>query len=184
MGPPGYAEHVADQKLRSVLVEGLGACESGAVQPLLDEAHSSLLEIDHSQLFQNPLIMLLRQAARFEFEVLRLSDSHHTAKRTLGRRRRACIRGADMSHQRQMESSRKRTPEEWRGYKRLGMAVIASAVQDLKKPTRAGKESGWARESARAFLTVSNPNLKFWCSVADFDMNTILRKYWPDTEPS
>jgi hypothetical protein len=83
-----------------------------------------------------------------------------------------------------MESSRKRTPEEWRGYKRLGMAVIASAVQDLRKPTRAGKESGGARESARAFLTVSNPNLKFWCSVADFDMNTILRKYWPDAEPA
>jgi hypothetical protein len=50
------------------------------------------------------------------------------------------------------------------------MAVIASAVQDLKKPTRAGKESVWARESARAFLTVSNPNLKFWCGVANFDM--------------
>ncbi len=30
-------------------------------------------------------------------------QSHHTAKRKLGRRRRACIRGADMSHQRQME---------------------------------------------------------------------------------
>ena len=72
-----------------------------------------------------------------------------------------------MSHQRQMESPRKRPPEGWRGYQRLGMAVIASAVQDLKKPTRAGKESVWAKESARAFLTVSNPNLKFWCSVAD-----------------
>jgi hypothetical protein len=65
-----------------------------------------------------------------------------------------------MSHQRQMEWQQKRPPEEWRGYQRLGVAVIASAVQDLKKPTRARKESGWARESARAFLTVSNPNLK------------------------
>jgi hypothetical protein len=89
-----------------------------------------------------------------------------------------------MSHQRQMEWRQKRPPEEWRGYQRLGVAVIASAVQDLKKPTRAGKESEWARESVRAFLTVSNPNLKFWCSVADFDMNTILRKYWPDADPS
>lgn len=85
-----------------------------------------------------------------------------------------------MGHQRQMESSRKRTPEAWRGYQRLGLAVIASAVQDLKKPTRAGTGSVWAQESARAFLTVSNPNLKFWCGVADFDMNVILRKYWPD----
>jgi hypothetical protein len=32
------------------------------------------------------------------------------------------------------------TPPEWRGYRRLGAAVIMSAVQDLKKPTRAGKE--------------------------------------------
>jgi hypothetical protein len=88
-----------------------------------------------------------------------------------------------MSHQRQMESSRKRPPEEWRGYQRLGVAVIASAVQDLKKPMRAGKESVWARESARAFLTVSNPNLTFWCGVADVDMNAILRKYWPDVDP-
>jgi hypothetical protein len=83
-----------------------------------------------------------------------------------------------------MESSRKRTPEAWRGYQRLGLAVIASAVQDLKKPTRAGTGSVWAKESARAFLTVSNPNLKFWCGVADFDMNVILRKYWPDAGPS
>jgi hypothetical protein len=60
------------------------------------------------------------------------------------------------------------------------VAVISSAVQDLKKLTRAGKESGRAGESARVFLTVSNPNLKFWCGVADFDMNAILRKYWPD----
>jgi hypothetical protein len=62
-----------------------------------------------------------------------------------------------MSHQRQMEWRQKRPPEEWRGYQRLGVAVIASAVQDLKKPTRAGKESGWARESARAFLTGPEP---------------------------
>jgi hypothetical protein len=81
-----------------------------------------------------------------------------------------------------MEWRQKRPPEEWRGYQRLG--VIASAVQDLKKPTRARQESGWARESARAFLTVSNPNLKFWCRVADFDMNAILRKYWPDADAS
>jgi hypothetical protein len=63
-----------------------------------------------------------------------------------------------MSHQRQMEWRQRRPPEEWRGYQRLGVAVIASAVQDLKKPTRAGKESG--------------------------DMNTILRKYWPDAGPA
>jgi len=34
-----------------------------------------------------------------------------------------------------------------------------------------------AGESARAFLTVSNANLKFWCRVADVDMNAILRTY-------
>ena len=55
--------------------------------------------------------------------------------------------------------------------------MIVSAVRDLEKPTRAGKESAWARESARAFLTVSNSNLKFWCRVADVDMNAILRTY-------
>ena len=76
-----------------------------------------------------------------------------------------------MSHQRQMEWREKPTPEEWRGYQRLGTAVIASAVRDLEKPTRVGGES------ARAFLAVSNPNLKFWCHVADLDMNAILRKY-------
>ena len=82
-----------------------------------------------------------------------------------------------MRHQRQMEWRQKRPPEEWRGYQRLGVAVIASAVQDLKKPMRAGKESVRAGESARAFLTVSNSNLKFWCGVADFDINVILRTY-------
>jgi len=58
--------------------------------------------------------------------------------------------------------------ELWRnsGFTRLGIAVIASAVQDLKKPTRAGKESVWTREFVRAFLPVSNPNLKCWCGVA------------------
>ena len=48
---------------------------------------------------------------------------------------------------------------------------------DLEKPRQAGGESVRARESARAFLTVSNSNLKFWCRVADVDMNTILRTY-------
>src|SRR5712692_567630 len=76
-----------------------------------------------------------------------------------------------------MEWRQKRPPEEWRGYQRLGVAVIASAVQDLKKPTRAGGESVRAGESARAFLTVSNSSLKFWCRVADVDMNAILRTY-------
>ena len=55
--------------------------------------------------------------------------------------------------------------------------MIVSAVRDLEKPTRAGGESVRAGESARAFLTVSNANLKFWCRVADVDMNTILRTY-------
>ena len=68
------------------------------------------------------------------------------------------------------------TPQE-RGYRRLGAAVIVSAVRDLAKPTRAGGESVRAGESARAFLTVSNSHLKFWCRVADVDMNAILRKY-------
>jgi hypothetical protein len=61
-------------------------------------------------------------------------------------------------------------------YRRLGAAVIVSAVRDLEKPTR-GRESVRAGESARAFLTVSNSNLKFWCRVADVDMNAILRTY-------
>jgi hypothetical protein len=68
------------------------------------------------------------------------------------------------------------TPPEWRGYRRLGAAVIVSAVRDLEK-SQAGGESVRAGESARAFLTVSNSNLKFWCRVADVDMNTILRTY-------
>jgi hypothetical protein len=69
------------------------------------------------------------------------------------------------------QRSRGGTPPEWRGYRRLGAAVIVSAVRDLEKPTRAGGES------ARAFLTVSNLHLKFWCCVADVDMNAILRTY-------
>jgi hypothetical protein len=68
-------------------------------------------------------------------------------------------------------------PQE-RGYRRLGAAVIVSAVRDYEKPTRAGKGSVRAGESARAFLTVSNSNLEFWCRVADVDLNTILRTYW------
>lgn len=68
-------------------------------------------------------------------------------------------------------------PPEWRGYRRLGAAVIVSAVRDLEKPTRAGGESVRAGASARAFLTVSNSHLTFWCRVADVDMNVILRSY-------
>jgi hypothetical protein len=55
--------------------------------------------------------------------------------------------------------------------------VIVSAVRDLEKPTRAGGASVQAGESSRAFLTVSNAHLKFWCRVADVDMNAILRTY-------
>jgi hypothetical protein len=76
------------------------------------------------------------------------------------------------------ERSHGGTAPEWRGYRRLGAAVIVSAVRDLEKPTRAGGESVRAGESARAFLTVSNSSLKFWCCVADIDMNTILRTYY------
>ena len=65
----------------------------------------------------------------------------------------------------------------WRSYRRLGAAVIVSDVRDLEKPTREGGESVRAGESARAFLTVSNSSLKFWCRVADVDMNAILRTY-------
>ena len=70
-----------------------------------------------------------------------------------------------------------REPPQERGYRRLGAAVIVSAVRDLETPTRAGGESVRAGASARAFLTVSNASLKFWCGVADVDMNTILRTY-------
>ena len=58
-----------------------------------------------------------------------------------------------------------------------GAAVIVSAVRNLEVPTRGGGASVRAGESARAFLTVSNSNLKFWCRLADVDMNTILRTY-------
>src|SRR6266568_4999044 len=75
------------------------------------------------------------------------------------------------------ERSHRGTPPERGGYRRLGAAVIVSAVRDLEKPTRAGGESVRAGESARAFLTVSNSNLKFWCRVADVDVNAILRTY-------
>jgi hypothetical protein len=75
------------------------------------------------------------------------------------------------------ERSHGGTPPEWSGYRRLGAAVIVSAVRDLEKPTRAGGEAERAGASARAFLTVSNAHLKFWCRVADVDMNTILRTY-------
>src|SRR5438552_11661759 len=75
------------------------------------------------------------------------------------------------------ERSNRETPQE-RGCRRLGAAVIVSAVRDLEKPTQAGGESVRAGESARAFLTVSNSHLKFWCRVADVDMNTILRMYY------
>src|SRR3989442_10472466 len=74
------------------------------------------------------------------------------------------------------ERRHREMPQE-RGYRRLGAAVIVSAVRDLEKPTRAGGESVRAGESARAFLTVSNSRLKFWCCVADVDMNAIPRTY-------
>src|SRR5438876_12450162 len=74
------------------------------------------------------------------------------------------------------ERSHRETPQE-RGDRGLGAAVIVSAVRDLEKPTRAGGESVRAGRSARAFLTVSNAHLKFWCGVADVDMNAILRTY-------
>ena len=69
------------------------------------------------------------------------------------------------------------TPHEWRGYQRLGAAVIVSAVRDLEKPTRAGGKAVRDRESAQAFLTVPNSILTFWCRVADVDTKAILRKY-------
>jgi len=71
------------------------------------------------------------------------------------------------------------TPPDWHGYKRLGVAVILSAVRDLDRPARAGGRAVEERASARAFLTASNSNLTFWCRVADFDRNAILRKYCP-----
>jgi hypothetical protein len=74
------------------------------------------------------------------------------------------------------ERSSRETPQE-RGYRRLGAAVIVAAVRDLEKPARAGGESARSGASARAFLTVSNSYLKFWCRVADIDMNVILRTY-------
>ena len=72
------------------------------------------------------------------------------------------------------ERRHREAPQE-RGYRRLGAAVIVSAVRDLETPTRVGGEAVQVRESAREFLTVSNSTLKFWCRVADVDMNAILR---------
>jgi hypothetical protein len=72
------------------------------------------------------------------------------------------------------ERSNREAPQE-RAYRRLGAAVILSAVRDLEKPTRAGRESGPAGVSAREFLSVANSSLTFWCRVADVDMNVILR---------
>lgn len=74
------------------------------------------------------------------------------------------------------ERSHREMPEE-HGYRRLGAAVIVSAVRDLEKPTREGGAAVRAGASARAFLTVSNAHLTFWCHVADVDMNAILRTY-------
>jgi hypothetical protein len=73
-------------------------------------------------------------------------------------------------------SGHRETPQD-RGYRRLGAAVIVSAVRDLEKPARAGGESRRTGISARAFLTVSNAHLEFWCRVADVDMKVILRTY-------
>ena len=72
------------------------------------------------------------------------------------------------------ERGNREAPQE-RAYRRLWAAVILSAVRYLEKPRRAGGEAGRAGESARAFLTVSNAHLNFWCRVADVDMNAILR---------
>ena len=55
--------------------------------------------------------------------------------------------------------------------------MIATAVWDVEKPMRAGGKSVRAGASARAFLMISNPNLTFWCQVANFDVNAILRTY-------
>jgi hypothetical protein len=74
------------------------------------------------------------------------------------------------------ERRHRELPQEW-GYRRLGAAVIVSAVRDLEKPTRAGGASARVGASARAFLTISNAHLKFWCRVADVDMHAILRTY-------
>src|SRR2546422_7966149 len=79
------------------------------------------------------------------------------------------------------ERSNRETPQE-RGCRRLGAAVIVSAVRDLEKPTQAGGESVRAGESARAVLTGSNLHLKFLCRVAGVDMNAILRTYLPGGE--
>ena len=63
-----------------------------------------------------------------------------------------------------------REPPKERGYRRLGAAVI-DLCRDLETPTRAGAASVQAGAIRGAFLTVSNANLKFWCHVADVDMN-------------
>jgi hypothetical protein len=63
-------------------------------------------------------------------------------------------KGAHMGYLSGERSKRRRSR---RGYRRLEAAVIASAIRDLEKPTRAGGESYERGRLARAFMVVSNP---------------------------
>src|SRR5262245_8147190 len=84
-------------------------------------------------------------------------------------------KGADMSHQRQIAWREKHTPQEWRGYRRLGAAVMASAVRDLETLMRAGRNFRTSGSGRTRILDDLEPQLKFWCQVANFDVNAILR---------
>ena len=68
-------------------------------------------------------------------------DGCTRARSTGGRRRGDCLTGWMMRRgMRAVGEPHRETPQE-RGYRRLGAAVIVSAVRDLEKPTRAGGES-------------------------------------------
>lgn len=72
-------------------------------------------------------------------------------------------------------------------YIKLGLAVLMKAVEDATRdvppvgtiPTQEDQVATWnaqraAREEARAFLTVENTSLSFWCWVAGIQMPTLL----------
>jgi hypothetical protein len=90
-----------------------------------------------------------------------------------------------------------RSPDEWvfddikvetiNPHTKLGMAVLAQAVWDCcdQRPgTRGtvfsdtGRKGGQIADSARAFLSMPNEQLTFWCEVAGIDPGYVISSYW------
>ena len=57
-------------------------------------------------------------------------------------------------------------------YTNLACAIISQAFKDLTSKNPDPK----AYHTAKEFLCVSNPDLKFWCSIGDVDMNAIVKR--------